>query len=105
MDARIATCLLVSKVLVADGIMAESERVLLEGMMRRMGLSPEEKRRVFDLEGWGEAEGAVAALSEDERRKVLDQLIDAASTDGRVSPAEFAAIQRITTALGLDATR
>jgi len=101
MDVRIAKCLLVTKVLVADGIMTENERALLEGAMSNMGLSPEEKRRVFDLEGWDDAEEAVATLSEDEKRDLVSQLVDAASVDGRLAPLELATIKRITSALGL----
>ncbi|HWL86290.1 MAG TPA: TerB family tellurite resistance protein [Polyangiaceae bacterium] len=102
MDPRIAKCLLVSKVLVADGIMTENERVLLERAMDRMQLTAEEKRRVFDLEGWDDAEQGLVALSEDERREIIGQLVDAASVDGRLSPLELATIQRITKALGLE---
>ncbi|WP_394837922.1 TerB family tellurite resistance protein [Pendulispora rubella] len=102
MDVRIAKCLLLTKVLVADGIMTENERELLESTMERHGLSPEEKRSVFDLEGWDAAEAVVAELPEDEKRQLVDQLIDAASVDGRLSPLEAATLKSITGALGLD---
>jgi len=102
MDARIAKCLLVTKVLVADGIMTEEERALLDATMSQLGLSPDEKRRTFDLEGWDEAEAVVAQLPEEEKRALVEQLVDAASVDGRLSATELTAIQAITSAIGLD---
>ncbi|MBI2395334.1 MAG: TerB family tellurite resistance protein [Deltaproteobacteria bacterium] len=102
MDQRIAKCLLVTKVLVADGIMTENERAFLDQSMKRLGLNDDERRRVIDLEGWDEAEPVVAKLSEDERRAFLDTLIGAASADGRLSPLEVAVVKEITAALGLD---
>src|SRR4029078_8806540 len=56
MNAKVAKCLLVSKVLVADGMMTDDERRFLETMMTALALHPEERRRVIDLEGWDEAE-------------------------------------------------
>lgn len=102
MDLRIAKCLLVTKVLVADGIMTENERAFLDQSMRRLGLNDDERRRVIDLEGWDEAEPVVAKLSEDDKRAFLETLISAASADGRLSPLEVAVVKEITTALGLD---
>jgi uncharacterized tellurite resistance protein B-like protein len=102
MDARVAKCLLVSKVLVADGIMTENERVFLDKLMRGLGLDDAERRRVLDLEGWDEAEPVVAKLSIEERRALLSMLVDASSADGRLSPLEMSAVKRITAALGLE---
>ena len=58
MDPKVARCLLIAKVLVADGIMTENERVFLDKAMSGMGLDAAEKRKVFDLEGWDQAEAA-----------------------------------------------
>jgi uncharacterized tellurite resistance protein B-like protein len=102
MELRVAKCLLVSKVLVADGIMTENERVFLDKMMRRLGLDEAERRKVLDLEGWDQAEPVVAALSESDRREFLATLVDASSADGKLSPLEMAAVKRITEALGVD---
>ena len=102
MNLKVAKCLLVSKVLVADGMMTENERVFLDKMMRGLGLDESERRRVLDLEGWDEAEPVVAKLSNDEKRELLSTLVDASSADGRLSPLEMAAVKRITDALGVD---
>ena len=102
MDPKVAKCLLVSKVLVADGIMTENERAFLDKMMRRMGLDDRDRRRVLDLEGWDQAEPVVAKLSSEEKRELLSTLVDASSADGRLSPLELQTVKRITAALGLE---
>ena len=101
MNANVAKCLVVSKVLVADGIMTDDERAFLGEMMRRLGLTPEEQQRVVALDELDEADQIVAALSADERRDIVELLVDAASADGKLSPHELAAVQRVTAALGL----
>jgi uncharacterized tellurite resistance protein B-like protein len=102
MNLKVAKCLLVSKVLVADGIMTENERVFLDKMMRGLGLDEGERRGVLDLEGWDEAEPVVAKLSTDEKREFVSMLVDASSADGRLSPLELATVKRITAALGVE---
>jgi uncharacterized tellurite resistance protein B-like protein len=103
MEPRIAKCLLLSKVLVADGIMTENERAFLDGAMTKMGVLPEERRGVLDLVGWDEAEAALTGLSNDDKRELVSQLVDAASADGRLSPLEMAMVKRISAALGVEA--
>jgi uncharacterized tellurite resistance protein B-like protein len=101
MNANVAKCLLVSKVLVADGMMSDDEREFLAGMMTKLGLTDDERKRVIDLEGWDEAERIVDTLSEDERREIIELLVDAASADGRLSPHELATVKRVSAALNL----
>jgi uncharacterized tellurite resistance protein B-like protein len=101
MEMRVAKCMLVSQVLVADGIMTENERAFLDRAMTQLGLSPAERRQVIDLEGWDEAEPLVAQLSEPEKREILDVLVDAASADGKLSPLEMQTVKRITAGLGV----
>lgn len=102
MNTNVAKCLLVSKVLVADGMMADDEREFLDGMMTKLGLTEDERRRVIELEGWDEAEPIVKALSADEKQEMIELLVDAASADGRLSPHELAAVKRVSKALGLE---
>jgi uncharacterized tellurite resistance protein B-like protein len=101
MNAKVAKCLLVSKVLVADGMMTDDERGFLESMMRALGLDDDDRRRVIELDGWDEAEPLVRSLSLEERQQLVEQLVDAASADGRLSPHELATIQRVSRALGI----
>jgi uncharacterized tellurite resistance protein B-like protein len=102
MNPNVAKCLLVSKVLVADGMMSESEREFLNGMMERLGLTADERRKVIELEGWDEAEPIVDKLSDDEKHGIVELLVDAASADGKLSPHELTAVKRVSAALKLD---
>jgi uncharacterized tellurite resistance protein B-like protein len=101
MTANVAKCLLVSKVLVADGIMSDDEHWFLSALMDRLGLSAEERQQVTDLEGWDEAEGLVKALPVDDRRDLVAMLVDAASADGKLSPLELAAARKVAAQLGV----
>jgi uncharacterized tellurite resistance protein B-like protein len=102
MDPKVAKCLLVSKVLVADGIVTENERAFLDKVMRGFGLDEAQRRRVLDLEGWDKAEPALASLSTEEKHELVSTLVDASSADGRLSPLEMQAVKRISAALGLE---
>lgn len=103
MTPNLAKALLVSKVLVADGMMSEDEHWFLSGLMDRLGLTAEERRQVADLEGWDAAEPVIRALSDDERRAIVAMLVDAAAADGRLSGKELAAVKQVAAALGVDA--
>lgn len=101
MNPNVAKCLLVSKVLVADGMMTDSERSFLGDMMTKLGLTDAEQKQVIELEGWDEAEPIVKALSADDKQAIIEQLVDAASADGKLSQHEHAAIKRVADALGI----
>jgi uncharacterized tellurite resistance protein B-like protein len=101
MTGNVAKCLLVSKVLVADGMMTDTERTFLDEMMTRLALSDAERRQVIELEGWDQAEPIVQALSTDDKQALIEELFDAASADGRLSPHESEAIKQVAKALGL----
>jgi uncharacterized tellurite resistance protein B-like protein len=99
MTPNVAKCLLVSKVLVADGIMSEDEHWFLSSLMDRLELSPDERQQVTDLDHWDEAEDIVKALPIDDRRELVSMLVDAASADGRLSALELAAAKKVAAAL------
>jgi uncharacterized tellurite resistance protein B-like protein len=101
MNEKVAKCLLVSKVLVADGIMTDDERGFLEAMMAAEGLDADERRRVIDLEGWDQAEQLVRGLAIEQRRALVEQLVDAAAADGRLSAHELATIRQLAAQLGV----
>lgn len=101
MDDRVARCLLVAKVLVADGIMTEAEKDFLRHAMERMGLDERQREQVFALEGWDEAEPVVAALGPDDKRALLDELTQAALVDGKIGAHETETVGRIAAALGV----
>ncbi len=99
MSPNVAKCLVVSSVLVADGMMTDDERAFLDELIAGFGLSDDERRTVIELDGIEEAEALVAALPEAERRAIIEQLVDAASADAKLSPHEMAAIKKVSAAL------
>src|SRR5947209_13705913 len=101
MELRVAKCLLVSQVLVSDGMMTENERAFLDALMTRLKLSDAERKRVVDLEGLDDAEAAVQALSMEDKREIIGMMVDAASSDGRLSPLENQTVKRVSKALGV----
>ncbi len=101
MDERVARCMLIAKVLAADGIMTDAERDFLETAMEALGLDPVERTQVRNFEGWDEAEQVIAALSLEEKRALMDGLVHAVLADGKVSPHEMQTIERLSQALGL----
>ena len=101
MDERVARCMLIAKMLAADGIMTGDERDMLQRAMDAFGLDPLERQQVRDFEGWEQAEPIVSALSVTEKRALMDGLVHAALVDGKVSPHEMDLIHRLAAALGL----
>ncbi len=102
MDEKLAKCLLYTKVLTADGMITENERAFLDQAMNRFELTPDQRRRVLDLDGWDEAEAALRSLDRSEKERIVSELLDAASADGRLSPLEVAAVRAISKDLGID---
>jgi uncharacterized tellurite resistance protein B-like protein len=100
-NINVAKCLVVSKVLVADGMMGDDERAFLDRVIRSVGLTDAERRTVIELEGLDEADGIVAQLPVEERRELLALLVDAAGADGKLSPHELATVKKLTAALQL----
>jgi uncharacterized tellurite resistance protein B-like protein len=100
MDRSLATCLLLTEVLAADGMIREEERRLLDAAMERAGLDVAGRKRVADLDGVDEAMRLVAALTPAEKAEILDELTMAALADRQLSPQEIATIARITAAIG-----
>src|SRR5213075_3358587 len=101
MTPNVAKCLMVAKVLVADGMMQDDEREFLETVMNSLGLTAAERKQITDLHGLHEAQKFVVQLPVDERQQLVEMLVDAASADGKLSPHELGVVKRLTTALGL----
>lgn len=101
MERREAQCHVIASVLAADGMMTDDERSLLEAAMSRLGLDEDERDRVKHFEGTGDAIATLKSLAEDERRAIMDDLIDAALADGNLSPRETEKVKEIAAQLGL----
>lgn len=102
MDDGVARALVVAKVLAADGMMAREEKAFLDKVMDDLGLDEAQRAKVHDLEGIDEADAVTAALPEAERRAIVDQVLEAALVDGKLSPHETEAVAKLTAALSLD---
>lgn len=102
MHESLARCMLIAKILASDGIMTDEERSFLETAMETLGLSDEERGRVRDFEGWDEAEPFIAQMSLEAKRSMMDGLVNAVLADGKVSPHEMAAIEKLSEAFGLE---
>ncbi|MBL8623708.1 MAG: TerB family tellurite resistance protein [Myxococcales bacterium] len=96
-----ATCLVVSSVLVADGMMTDDERGFLAALMARLALTDDERARVIDLEGVAAATAVVRDLPTADRQALLELALDAAAADGRLSVHEHATLAALRAALAL----
>jgi uncharacterized tellurite resistance protein B-like protein len=101
MDHRVARCHLLAQVLADDGIMTEEEKALLEQHMANHELSEAEREEVRSLKGSVEATAILRERPSIERQEIVDQLVEAALADGKLTPGETAAVKRIAQALGL----
>ena len=102
MNERTASCFLVARVLTADGFMTDAEKKVLADTMDRFGLDDAERRIVSELERGEEAEAVVRGMELAARRRLVDELIEAALADGKLSPLETKVVAEISRAIGLD---
>jgi len=101
MDDRMARCHLLAEVLAADGIMTDAERTLLEQHLSNHELSDEERDQVRHFEGADAAVEVLRDRPEAERQEIVDELVEAALADGKLTSNETATVKRIAEALGL----
>lgn len=101
MDVKVAKALVVSSVLVADGMMQDDERTFLDGLIRQLGLDAGQRQTVIELEGIDQASAVVRGLPLEERRELLSIVVDASGADGKLSATELDVIKRLRSALGL----
>jgi len=101
MSPELARCHLLAEVLSADGMMNDDERALLEDALTRAALDDTERDLVRHFEGAAVAADVLRAQPEAERQALIDQLVEAALADGKLTPNETAAVKRIAQALGL----
>ncbi len=102
MKESVARCHLLARILAADGIMADKERVMLQAKMNRLGLSDEERAQVIHFEGAKGAEACIRALPEEARQAMISEFLSAAFIDGNLSPLEVAEIKKIARAIGIE---
>ena len=100
MSNRVDRCHLVASVLAADGIVTADERAFLNAVMESQGLTEAEKQAVRDFEGADGALDRLRTLPSDERRAIVDQLLEASLVDAKLSDLERSVVQRLSEALG-----
>jgi len=101
METREARCHFLAAVLAADGMMHDDERTMLEAEMLARELDDEEKDRVRAFNGLDDAAARLKGEPEALRQEIVDQLVEAALVDGKLTPLETAAVKRLTALLGL----
>jgi len=99
MDPREARCHLIAAVLTADGILTEDERRSLLEAVVQAKLDDEARHRVLALGGRDEAVAVMRGQPEEARRALIDELVDAALVDGKLTPTETAEVKRLAAAL------
>ena len=72
----------------ADGFLAEAEKEILKGKAEELGISPREMHETLGLGQQRKLSVSIPATTL-EREKMLDDLIDVVSADGRVEPSEY----------------
>jgi uncharacterized tellurite resistance protein B-like protein len=69
--------------------------------MNRHGLDESDRRIVSDMERMADAEAVIRALPEAARRAIVDELLEAALADGKLSPHETRVVGEISAAIGV----
>ena len=99
MDNRIARLHLLAQVIASDGRITDEEQALIEKHMSDHELSDEEKQAVLTGRGREEALALLRERPLVERQEIIDQLIEAAYADGRVTTDEADLVERLRKAL------
>lgn len=82
--------------------MTTEEKVFLARAMEASRLNEDEIRQVHGLDLVEQALDVLSALPEGQRRAIGDELIEATLVDGKLSPHETKAVQKLLRRLGLD---
>ncbi len=116
-EAASALALLLVRVANAEGGICSSETACIETILASLDRVEEDqavllaeigKHRLQDLDSAGTYRVSRRLRQSTDRRQlghVVDQLVEVATADGTISPAEAAAIRQVATELGLDRHR
>jgi len=103
LSERQKICELVAGVLHADGVVREEERAFLDRIYTRFNLPPGARDALSPIGDAGKASELLRALPEEQKRRVMALLIEAAVVDTVVHPAERTFLLIAAAALGVDA--
>ncbi len=101
LEAKAARCRLLVSLVAADDVVTVEEQRFLERTLQHLGMSEDDFTAAMQVVDAERASAVAAGLPAEERRTVLQELIDAAHADGHLHSAESAFIERVADALGL----
>jgi uncharacterized tellurite resistance protein B-like protein len=95
-------CQLIAGIVVADDDLDPTESAFIDRMLARFGIDPAERDIIFPIVDTDEAVRAVGAMPADVQTETLDLLVQAATADGKVVPAERDYLKAVVKAMGRD---
>jgi len=101
---KVQICKLAAQVILSDGQVTDTEHDFLDRIMKRYGLSDQERREVTRRNIDDDpAEMAKEIKGFEARSELLQEIAEAVLIDGTLSPTERDALARIGTAIGSNA--
>ena len=100
-DDKITRCSLIAGLIAADDVVTSEEQEFLDRAMDRIGLSEEQRSHVLGDVDTMDASFMAATLPAEDKRGMLEQLVEAAMADGVFHPSEERYIRRMAEAMRL----
>jgi len=98
-DESVARCSLIAGLIAADDVVTQEEAEFLARAMDRMGLTTDQRSAVLGDVDTMDASFMAATLPPEEKRALLDDLVQAAMADGHLHPSEEQYIRRMAMAM------
>jgi uncharacterized tellurite resistance protein B-like protein len=95
-------CQLIAGIVVADDDLAPAESAFLDRVLGGFGIAPAERDIIFPIVDTEEAVREVGKMPADVQTETLDLLVQAATADGKVVPAERDYLKAVVKAMGRD---
>lgn len=97
---KILYCQIVAQIIIADAAITDEEHAFLGRLMDRLGLQGDTRQAVFNGVNYGDpVEDKVANLAPELRKQLVEELEQAAGSDGTVDKREQALIEQVRAAL------
>jgi uncharacterized tellurite resistance protein B-like protein len=95
-------CQLIAGIVVADDDLDPAESAFIDRMLERFGIPPEERDIIFPIVDTEEAVKKVGELPAEAQAETLELLVQAATADGKVVPAERDYLKAVVKAMNRD---
>lgn len=102
-EQRNAIVDMVEATLGSDGVISDAEREFLKRLIRKFGLSEDQRADRVVMSSAGRTTGTLRKFSHDDQLRIVALLVDAAVADGVVVPEERALLLAAAAALGIEA--